>query len=106
METVSVGNAVNLISRKWFAVSCGNQPKPPQLAASFNLNQACNVGYGTKQTSLDVRSLVAIGGKRTWRLRAPTSEIDPQQTFRSIALCSAVALSGDPEYRRTAQKQL
>ena len=31
---------------------------------------------GTKRTSRDVRSLVAIGGKRTWRLRAPTSEFD------------------------------
>jgi hypothetical protein len=32
---VSFGNADNLISRKWFALSRGNLPKPPQMAASF-----------------------------------------------------------------------
>jgi hypothetical protein len=36
--------------------------------------------------------------------------IDPQQSFRSLAFCSAVALSGDTECQRitggTAQKQL
>jgi hypothetical protein len=37
--------------------------------------------FGTKRTSRNVRSLVAIGGKRTRQLRAPTSEFDPQQSF-------------------------
>ena len=37
--------------------------------------------FGTKRTSCNVRSLVAIGGKRTRRLRAPTSEFDPTRTL-------------------------
>jgi hypothetical protein len=39
---------------------------------------------GTKRTSRDDRSLVAIGGKRTWRLRAPTFEFDPTTTSSLI----------------------
>jgi hypothetical protein len=39
-ETASLGNAINLISRKWLAVSCGNQLRTPQLASSFISNVA------------------------------------------------------------------
>src|SRR5665213_2414436 len=35
---------------------------------------------GTNQTSSDVRSSVAIGGKRTWRCRSILVAIDPQRT--------------------------
>jgi len=42
-------------------------------------DNSANSGIGTKRTSRDVRSLVAIGGgKRTWRPPAPTSEFDPK----------------------------
>ena len=43
---------------------------------------AVSLEVGTKRTSSDVRSSVANGGKPTWRLRAPTSDFDPQLRHR------------------------
>ena len=36
-ETASVGNAINLISRKWLAVSCGNQLRTRKARSAVQL---------------------------------------------------------------------
>src|SRR5579872_1136616 len=69
---------------------------PPPEATDF-----CNK-IGTNRTSRDVRSLVAIGGKRTCRLQAPTSEIDP--TAASASLLKCASSSGDARSARGANE--
>jgi hypothetical protein len=57
------------------------------MAAAGSFRYPRRSVVGVKRTSRDVRSSLS-GGKRTWRLRAPTSEFDPTATLATRSAAS------------------
>src|ERR1700686_1915332 len=80
--TVQRSNDADAREHRWTVMFCNQQKRPHRglpFGTMFCLGPITSA-VGTKRTSRVPAVWSLSGGKRTWRLRAPTSEFDPTRT--------------------------